>query len=149
MSSMYALLVTKNYNCLCYSFCQIVFIMFRSYKYYNSNSVPIANHPQCSMCVPDPNLKFVFLSMFNLHNYSVADFQFPSSREAVRKPNIQQPPLCQKRKVGKKRKEKIAQLNSLSVHCVMVSKRWWVWEKLEGTLPPLPHTQYEPPVSVY
>jgi len=85
MSSMYALLVPEQHNFLCYSFCQIILIIFRSYK---ANSVHVANYLQCSVCVPDLNLKFIFLAVFNLHNYSFVDFQFPSSREALWKPNI-------------------------------------------------------------
>lgn len=35
------------------------------------------------MCVPDPDLEFIFLAMFNLHNYSFVDFQFPWLRNRI------------------------------------------------------------------
>lgn len=35
------------------------------------------------MCVPDPDLKFIFLAKFNLHNYSFVDFQFPWLRSKI------------------------------------------------------------------
>lgn len=144
MSRMYALLVTEKRNFLCYSFCQIVLIMFGSYKNITKLTQFISQIilKVACVCLTQISRLFSLVGLICIVTVLLI-FSFLQAEKPFENQTFNHLPFAKKERSIK---EKKCIIQFKSVHCEMVSKRCWGWEKLEEMLLPLPPTQYEPPL---